>query len=603
MPAFTTRPEILGTFGVVTTTHWLATATGMAVLEKGGNAFDAAVATAFALQAVEPHLCGPGGDAPLLFAPASDKKVRVICGQGPAPAAASMATYRALGINVIPGNGLLPAVVPGAFDAYMTMLRDWGSMTLGEALSPAIDFLKNGCPLVPKVCDTIASVQDMFRTHWKSSAAVFLPGGAVPTPGIVFRNPKLAETYVRIVREAESAGGERVRQIEAARACWYKGFVAEAIDRFCRTEAVMDSSGTPHTGYLTGDDMAKWQATYEPPTTYDYNGYTLCKTQPWGQGPVALQILALLKGFELGKLKGSNDPEFIHLIVEATKLAFADREKFYADPDFVKVPMDRLLSDAYNARRRALIGEHASMEFRPGEIEGFGGRVILREKQDRSDLVKQGIGEPTLKKLAPANMGDGREARGDTVHLDIIDRHGNMVSATPSGGWLQSSPVIPELGFCLPTRGQMFWLEDGVLSNLAPNKRPRSTLSPSLALRDGEPYMVFGTPGGDQQDQWPLHTFLRHVHYGMNLQEAIDTPGFHTEHFPDSFYPREWNPGYVAMEGRYPKAAIDDMKRRGHKVDVVDDWCESRVTAAAKDGPLLKAAANPRFMQGYAIGR
>ena len=193
--------------------------------------------------------------------------------------------------------------------------------------------------------------------------------------------------------------------------------------------------------------------------------------------------------------------------------------------------------------------------------------------------------------------------RGDTCHVDVIDRHGNMVAATPSGGWLQSSPVIPELGFCLGTRAQMFWLDGSHPNGLAPGKRPRTTLSPSLALRDGEPYMVFGTPGGDQQDQWALHVFLRHVHFGMNLQEAIDAPAFHTEHAPSSFYPRAPRPGHVALEDRFPQGALDDLRRRGHHVEMVDGWSLGRVCAAAKDGAVLKAAANPRFMQNYAIGR
>ena len=195
------------------------------------------------------------------------------------------------------------------------------------------------------------------------------------------------------------------------------------------------------------------------------------------------------------------------------------------------------------------------------------------------------------------------EGRGDTCHLDVIDRHGNMIAATPSGGWLQSSPVIPELGFCLTTRGQMFWLEEGRPASLAPGKRPRTTLSPSLALRDGEPYMVFGTPGGDQQDQWSLHVFLRHVHFGMNLQEAIDAPAFHTEHAPSSFYPRDARLGHLALEERFPKSTVDELARRGHEVELRDGWSLGRVSAAAKEGPILKAAANPRHMQGYAIGR
>ena len=599
---FTTRPEILGTFGVVTSTHWLASATGMAILEKGGNAFDAAVAAGFALQVVEPHLNGPGGDVPMLVYSAKRDEVQVICGQGPAPQAATIAAYRDLGLDLVPGSGLLAAVVPGAFDAWMLLLRDHGTLALGDVLGPAIMLAKSGYPLVPAISATIDRVRPLFEEEWPTSAAIYLPGGAVPQPGSLFKNPVLAGTYARILEEAETAGPGRETQIEAARAAWYKGFVAEEIDRFCRTQAVMDTSGRRHRGLLRAGDLAGWQATIEAPLTFDYHGFTLCKPGPWSQAPVALQQLALLAGFDLSALS-AEDPEFVHLVTECAKLAFADREAFYGDPDFVEVPVATLLSDAYNARRRQLVEAQASRALRPGVIEGFGGAIPLRAHTSDEDFAHAGAfgaGEPTVPRGA---MAAEIEGRGDTCHLDVIDRHGNMIAVTPSGGWLQSSPVIPELGFCLSTRAQMFWLEEGRPASLAPGKRPRTTLSPSFALRDGEPYMAFGTPGGDQQDQWSLHVFLRHVHFGMNLQEAIDAPAFHTEHAPSSFFPREARLGHLALEGRFPKGTVDELSRRGHEVELRDGWSLGRVSAAAKDGPLLKAAANPRHMQGYAIGR
>ena len=525
----------------------------------------------------------------------------MICGQGTAPAAATIEAYRELGLDLVPGTGLLAATVPGAFDAWLLMLRDHGTLPLRDVLTPAIAFADKGYPLVPLISATIERVREVFQAEWPSSAAVYLPGGAVPEPGRLFRNPTLAATYLRILDEAESAGGEREAEIEAARRAWYQGFVAEAIDRFCRTTAAMDSSGRRHRGLLTGDDLAGWQATIEAPLRYDYQGYTLCKAGPWSQAPVALQQLALLNGFDLSALS-ADDPEFVHTVIECAKLAFADREAFYGDPAFVEVPVAELLSEPYNAARRRLVGERASLELRPGRIEGYGGGVPLRSRTSAEDVAHagaHGIGEPTV---APADRNES-VGRGDTCHLDVIDRHGNMVSATPSGGWLQSSPVIPELGFCLGTRAQMFWLEEGRPSSLAPGKRPRTTLSPSLALRDGEPYLAFGTPGGDQQDQWSLHVFLRHVHFGMNLQEAIDAPAFHTEHAPSSFYPREARPGHLALEGRFSRATIEALQRRGHQVELREDWSLGRVTAAARDGELLKAAANPRLMQNYAIGR
>ena len=591
---FTTRPEIEGTFGVVTSTHWIATAVGMGVLERGGNAFDAAVATAFTLQVVEPHLNGPGGDVPVILHDTRKGGVEVICGQGPAPAAATIAHYRSLGLDMMPGTGLLAACVPGMFDTWMMLLRDYGTMRLADVLTPAISYARDGHPLVERANATIATVEKLFREHWPTSAAVYLRDGKVPETGTLFTNPAIAETYTRVLREAAGPGG-REQEIERARKTWSQGFVAEAIDRFCRSQEIMDTSGGRNHGVLTGEDMARWQATKEAPLTYQYGRYTVCKPGPWAQGPVMLQQLALLKGFALDGLSVT-EPEFIHVVVEASKLAFADREKFYGDPNFVKVPIETLLSDAYNDERRKLIRHDASLDLQPGSVEGFGAVVKLKRAEGVREAVgAMGAGEPTVGRVG--------EMRGDTVHFDIIDRDGNMVSATPSGGWLQSSPVIPELGFGLGTRGQMFWLEENHPASLAPGKRPRTTLSPTLALRDGEPYLAWGSPGGDQQDQWTTQFFLRHVHAGLNLQEAIDAPAWHSEHFPISFWPRTARPGVLVVESRVPADTRKELEHRGHVVEVGPAWSEGRLTAASRVGRRRRAAANPRGMQGYAAGR
>jgi gamma-glutamyltranspeptidase/glutathione hydrolase len=592
---FTTRPEIEGTFGVVASTHWIATAVGMSILEKGGNAFDAGCATAFTLQVVEPHLNGPGGDVPVILHDARRDRTDVLCGQGTAPAGLTIAHCQSLGLDLIPGTGLLAPCVPGTFDTWMLLLRDYGTMSLAEVLGAAISYARNGHPLVERASATIAMVKDQFRDHWPTSAATYLAGGEVPAPGMLFRNPAMADTYERILREAQAAGGSREHQIEAARKAWSQGFVAEAIDKFCRTQAVMDVTGRRHHGVLTGQDIANWQATVEEPLGYDYGRYRMLKAGPWTQGPVALQQLAILKGFDLAKLKPT-DPDFIHLVVEASKLAFADREAFYGDPKFVDVPIEALLSEDYNRGRRALIGETASMELRPGTIAGFGGKVDARVSTAAREAVgASGAGEPTVGRLGTV--------RGDTVHFDIIDKDGNMIAATPSGGWLQSSPVIPELGFPLGTRAQMFWLDESHPAALVPGKRPRSTLSPAMALRDGKPYLAWGTPGGDQQDQWIPQFFLRHVDCGMNLQEAIDAPAWHSEHFPASFWPRQSRPGVLVVENRLPAATIGELRRRGHVVEIGEDWSEGRLVAASRDGVRRRAAANPRGMQGYAAGR
>jgi len=559
---FTTRPELRGTFGMVASTHWLASAAGMAVLERGGNAFDAAAATGFTLQVVEPHLNGPGGDLPIVLWIAQRDEPLVVCAQGTAPAAATIQRFRELGHELVPGTGLLAACVPGAFDGWMLLLRDFGTLGPEEVLEFAIGYAEHGFPVVPGMTMTIQQTEPLLR-EWPASAELYLPA---PRPGTLFKNRELAATYRRIL--AEAGHGSRETRIDRARAAFYRGFVADTIDWFSRQSA----------GLIAGSDLGGWEATLEPPATYDYHGYTVCKTGPWGQGPVFLQQLALLAGFDLGAV-GRGSADYVHTVVECAKLAFADREAFYGDPFFVDVPLDRLLSAEYNDERRALVGDEASAELRPG-----GGR--LPAFVEASTTV--GAGEPTL---------------GDTVHLDVADRVGNFVSATPSGGWLQSSPVIPGLGWPLGTRAQMFWLEEGLPSSLQPGKRPRTTLSPSLALRWGEPYLAFGTPGGDQQDQWSLHAFLNHVHFGLDLQAAIDAPEFQTAHFPSSFFPRQAEPRSLTLEGRFPADVIGDLRDRGHEVTVADDWSLGRVSAVARENGLLKAAANPRGMQGYAVGR
>lgn len=536
---FTTRPEIAGTFGVVGSTHWIASQTGMAVLERGGNAFDAACAAGFVLHVVEPHLNGPGGDAPIIVHSARTGTQHVVCGQGVSPEAATIGTFESLGIDLIPATGLLPAVVPGAFDAWCLMLRDWGTWEFSDVLAYAIGYAANGAHVVPRISSTIESVRPLLEA-WGTSAAVFLPGGQVPAPGSLLRRPALAESYQRLA--AAASGPTREARIDAVRREWSQGFVAEAVDRFFRHTDVLDTTGRRHRGLLTGQDMASWSATIEPPASTNYKNYTVLKCGPWSQGPVFLQQLALLRGFDIAAM----DPvgaDFVHAVTECAKLAYADREGYYGDPNFSDVPLQALLAEDYNAARRKLVGDNASLELRPGALGGITPWVDHDAPSRTAILAAPGAGEPTV-----ARMG---ASGGDTCHIDVIDRWGNMVSATPSAGWLHSSPVIPELGFPLGTRGQMFWLKPGLPNSLQPRKRPRTTLSPSFALRDGRPWMAFGTPGGEQQDQWSLTFFLRMVDHGLNIQEAIDLPSFHSEHWPSSFWPRVARPGKLVIEGRF----------------------------------------------------
>ncbi len=595
MSDFTTRPEILGRFGVVTSTHWIASAVGMKILEQGGNAFDAAVATGLVLQVVEPHLNGPGGDMPAIVYSARRGKVEVICAQGPAPAGATIAHYQAEGMQVIPGDGLLATVIPGAWDGWMLMLRDYGTLPLRAVLEPAIFYAEKGHPVLPRVAATIAELDDFFRTEWPTSHATWLPGGMAPQPWGNLTNPALAATWARILTEAEAKQG-REAQIDAARDAFYRGFVAERISAYLAQAEVMDASGQRHRGVLGADDLAGYAAHVEDPLTYDYHGWTVAKCGPWTQGPVFLQALALLKEVDLGAMDPTG-ADFIHHVVEAKKLAYADREVYYGDPDFADVPLTALLSDDYNTARRRLMTDRANMELRPGHVPGFENQVnrtmALLDALSRTD---QAVYEPTMAHLS--------EKKGDTVHIDVIDSEGNMVSVTPSGGWLQSSPTIPGLGFCLNSRAQMFWLEPGLPTSLAPGKRPRTTLTPSLALHDGLPQLSFGTPGGDQQDQWQLVFFLRYVHHGMNLQQAIDAPLFHSTHFPSSFYPRSREPGMIMAEQSFGADVLDDLRARGHKITEAEPWSIGRMTAARRDPDgLLRAAATPRLMQAYALGR
>ena len=554
---FTTRPELRGTFGMVASTHWLASQTGMAVLERGGNAFDAAVATGFVLQVVEPHLNGPGGEAQAVFWSEERGEPLALCGQGVAPAAATIERFHELGHELIPGTGVLAACVPGAFGGWLLLLREFGTWQLEDVLEFAIGYAERGYPLHPRITATI-ELNEPLLSGWSGSAALYLPA---PSPGVLFRNPALASTYRRIVEE--SRGGSREDEIERARLAFYEGFVAEEIDRFCAAEG----------GLLAADDLAAWRATLEPVVTLEYRGLTVCKTRPWAAGAVGLQQLALLQGFDLA---GLSQAELVHVVTECAKLAFADRDALYGDSE---VRLDILLSDEYSDERRELVGEEASEEYRPG----YGRLPRLHE--------------------ALATLGSGEPGRG-TVHLDVADRFGNVISATPSGGWLQSSPVIPALGWPLGTRAQMFWLEEGLPSSLRPGARPRTTLSAGLALRQGKPYLAWGTPGGDQQEQWALHAFLRHVDLGLDLQAAIDAPEFHTDHLISSFYPRGFVPRSLALESRFGARTVADLQRRGHEVTLWPPWSLGRVTAVARepDG-LLKAGANPRGMQGYAVGR
>jgi gamma-glutamyltranspeptidase/glutathione hydrolase len=608
--SFTTRPTLEGTFGMSASTHWLATASAQAVLERGGNAFDAAVAGAFVLHVVEPHLNGPGGDMTGLFATAANPSEPVVLmGQGPAPAAATREHYLSEGLELVPGAGALAAAVPGAVDAWLLLLRDHGTWELDQVLSYAIGYARNGHPMLARVGSTIRAVADLFTEHWPTSAAHWMPEGHIPADGEIIRNEEYAQVLDRLIAagngitvnaEADDAtAATREARIDAARLEWREGYVAQTAVAFLKAPH-RHSSGTDHAGVMTVADFAGFSACYEPATTLDFRGYTIAKTGPWGQGPALLQTLAILDGFPDDHLDPST-VEGAHTIIEAQKLAIADRESYYGDAD---VSLGVLLSADYAAARRALITEQSSHEFRPGAVPG---RAVftppLRTEYVppalavSGDTTFAGVGEPTVRASG--------ETRGDTCHIDVVDQWGNMVSATPSGGWLQSSPTIPGLGFCLGSRLQMTWLEEGAPSTLEPGKRPRTTLTPTLVLKDGQPVVAVGSPGGDQQDQWQLLYLLRTIVGGYTPQQAVDAPSLHTTSIPGSFWPRTWTPGGAVVEDRLGEDVITGLEERGHVVTRAGDWALGRLSSVGRNPEtgLLTASANPRGAQGYAAGR
>lgn len=586
-----TRPQLVGSFGMVAASDWLAAASGMAMLERGGNAFDAAVATGLVLQVMEPHLNGPGGEVPIILYDASSAEVVVVDGQGPAPARASIDGFRALDVPLIPGTGLLAANVPGAFGAWMLMLQRYGRLPLREVMGPVIHYARHGVPILPAVHMSIRNCETRFLEQWPTSGEVFLRDRRAPGTGSLFRNEQLASVYEGILASAESAGSSREQQIEGARKAFYEGVVAEAVESFMEGAELWDETGNDHPGFLRGDDLAGWRSSFEKPLFVDYQGVRVHKTGPWGQGPVFLQQLMLLQGYDLAAL-APDSAEFVHLVLECAKLAFADREAYYGDPRFVDVPLEDLLSADYASERRRLVGEEASGDIRPGRPGGREPRLPSRELRELTQRMEGAAGLP------PDPTGQ------DTCHLDVVDREGNMVSATPSGGWLHGSPVVPGLGFPLSTRSQMFWLEDGLASSLAGGKRPRTTLTPTLVTRDGGPWLACGTPGGDQQDQWTFVAFLRHLHHQLDLQSAIEAPAFHTTHFHSSFYPRAAGLREAHLESRFSEDVVAELRRRGHDVRLHPEWSLGRVCAVERgeDGQL-RAGADPRQGQAYAAGR
>jgi gamma-glutamyltranspeptidase/glutathione hydrolase len=572
-------PTLCGHGGAVSAGHHLAAQIGAQMLAEGGNAADAACAMGFALQVLEPTMNGPAGEVPILVYATREDRVYAISGQGTAPAAATLARFARLGLDPIPGDGLLAATVPAALDAWCLLLARFGTRRLEDVVAPARALAVRGYPMYRFLRSVLSFLEPRFRGEWPTSAAVYLP---LRAPGEAQTNPALGAFLESLVAAERAAGGSRETRIRAARDWFYRGRPAEEIERFL-AQPVRDASGRAHAGLLRADDLARYEGAVEEPVSADYRGARVWKCGPWTQGPVFLQQLRLLEGFELRAL-GHNSADSLHTIAECAKLAFADREACYGDPRFADVPLAELLSAPYTEKRRALVDPaRASDELRPG-------RGRLPAGWPRIAGAPAPSQEPQAQAAA--------RGRGDTTHLDAVDRHGNAVAATPSGGWIPSSPIVPSLGFPVGTRGQMFVLDPAHPNALAPGKRPRTTLTPSLArLPDGR-IAAFGTPGGDQQDQWTLQFFLNVVDFAArDLQAAIDAPTVHSHHMPDSFYPRTSQPGVLAAETRIAEATLAELERRGHRVRRSGPWEHGRVLAVARDpaNGLCEAAASPRF--------
>jgi gamma-glutamyltranspeptidase/glutathione hydrolase len=570
----------MGTHGAAAAGHYLAAQAGMRILQMGGNAVDAGVAMGFALAVLQPEQNGIAGEAPILIYSADRSRVFAVNGHGVAPRAATIEQFKAMGISLIPGDGFLPAIVPAAVDSYITALAIFGTLPLAEVLAPAIELASDGFPLYAGLCGNIASLLPMWKERYPSTLAVFGYGGEAPEEGDLFIQPEWAETMSLLVEaERKAARGGRLAALRAARDVFYRGEIAKAICAFAARTEVLDASGEAHRCLLTEEDFAAYQARVEPPVSTEYRGITVHKCGPWTQGPVFLQQLNLLEGFDLAAM-GHNSADHIHTVIECAKLAFADRNAHYADPQFADVPLDRLLSKAYADERRRLIDpSNASLDDRPGDL-------------------------PPGRRLQPAASDDSWPATftGDTTKCEAVDRSGNMISITPSGGWFSASPVIPGLGFPLGTRGQMFELDPAHPNCLQPGKRPRTTLTPTLATMNGRPWMAFGSPGGDCQDQWALLFFLNYVDFGMDLQEAIDAPTFHTVHFRNSFHPRAAFPGRMVVEGRIGKEVREALAARGHEVEVAGEWSNNNTIVVCFDADtgLISAAATPRNVS-YAV--
>ncbi len=551
----TFHPRLMGTHGAVAANSNLSVNAGADVLKAGGNAIDAAVAASLVEGLVNPQMHTIGGECPILVRLAGESRVVAVNGNMAAPSRATPESFRSRGHTDIPDSGILAAGVPAAFGALVTALQRWGTLPLREVIAPAIRLAKEGFPVSEGLRNQhkygIAPMQERFRSAWPGSAKLYLPQGRAPEVGALLRNLALVRTFEYLAAAADP--------LEA----FYKGDVAAEIAKFSKT----------HDGFLAREDLAAFETKIESPVSLRFGDTELFKTGFWSQGPAELQALALMWRHDLKSI-GFGTPDYCHLLIEAMKLAYADREQYYGDPAHTAVPGEILLSDAYTKQRAALIDmRRANRELRPGDARR--NAALLPEDE----------------KLTPKDWGPG------TVHVDAVDAKGNMASFTPSGAWISSAEVIEPLGFPLSTRMMTFYLGPAHHPNVVgPGKRPRTTLTPSMAFRNGKPWMAFGTMGGDNQGQWLLQFYLCRAAFGMSIPEAIEAPRLSSEHTPGFFAPHASEPNRVRIEPRFGAKVLDELRRRGHDLDVAPDWSEGFVSCAAydPDSGLIEAGCDPR---------
>lgn len=535
------RPAVMGARAMVSSTHYLATTAGVEILKAGGNAIDAGVAIGLCINVLEPHLTNLAGVAPIMTYDAATKQVETISGLGRWPAAISIDWYRDNFDGDMP-EGIPRSVTPAAVAAWLDALARGGTMSFAQVAAPALALAEEGFPVYPRLANTFAREAEALAA-WPTSLPTFLPNGRAPREREVWRQPELAHTF-RLLIEAERGAAHREAGLEAARRRFYEGDIAERIARFSIEQG----------GLLNGDDLASFRVGHETPVSVGYREFEVFACGPWCQGPMVPQTLQILSGYDLREM-GHNSADYLHVVAEALKLAFADRDRFVGDPDFVAVPMDGLLSPDYAATRRALLDpQRAWAEMPPsGDPRPYSALGASLDVSPR---------EPALVSAPPGP---------DTAYVCVVDRWGNAFSATPSDSAL-SSPLVPGLGIPLSSRGSQGWLDPAHPSAVAPGKRPRLTPNPALALREGDLFMPFGCPGGDGQTQAMLQVFLNVAEFGMNPQRAIEEPRIISESFPDSFWPHGYQPGLLNVEGRIGPEVRADLARRGHRINEWPGW-------------------------------